>query len=55
MAAILENGGHIEINYTKFISVYNFKITFYVHIPVLSNHLIWLSAVIFKVNDSISG
>ena len=31
---------------------YNIKITFYVHISVLPNHLIWLSAVIFKINDT---
>ena len=55
MAAILENGSHIENNYTIFISVYNFKITFYVHISVLPNRLIWLAAVIFEVNDNILG
>ena len=53
MAAILENGGHIENNLTTLISVYNFKITFYVHRSVLRNHLICLSTVVSKVNDSI--
>ena len=55
MATILENGSHIENNYTIFISVHNFKIIFYMHISVLPNHIIWLVAVIFKVNDSILG
>ena len=53
MVAILENGSHIENNLTILISAYNFKITFYVHRSVLRNHVIWLSAVVFKVNDSI--
>ena len=52
MAAILENGGHIENNQKYYyVSIYNFKFTFYVHISILPNHLIWPSAVIFKVND----
>ena len=55
MAAILGNGGHIENNWTISISVYNFKIPFYARISVSANHLIWLSAVIFKLNESILG
>ena len=52
MVAILKS---TKQNLSKFISVHNFKITFYVHISVLPNHVIWLSAVIFKVKDSILG
>ena len=55
MAVILGNGGHIENNLTISISVNNFKITFYVHITVSAHHIIWLSAVIFKLNDNILG
>ena len=55
MAAIFGNGGHIENNWTISIIVHNFKITFYVHITVSVHHIIWLSAVIFKLNDNILG
>ena len=53
-ANLVANSGN-TIYGVSVISVYNFKITFYVHTSVLPKHLVWLAAVIFKVNDNILG